>query len=169
MIEAARQLVPTVLTVAALNAMLATENTRCGTSVPTLPTTNGVQDMWAKTFLELTRPGIGYMIGALPGQKTQVELKAAGFNRTWKVPLWIEYQSAATDAETALAQVGVTERAVLYVLEGLEGQKTGWTPPAGITLIETGALEILVFDAEAAGQLLGFRVRYDLTIDDQRS
>lgn len=171
MIEVVRQLLPTVLTMAAVNAQVVALNSRCGVSAPQLTGTDGVQNMWAKNFKALPAPGVGYMVGVLPGKQPTAELKSSGKNRTFNVPLWLEFQSAqCPDADTALMQVSLYERAVLYVLENLEGLATSWTPqPAGVVLIEPVTFEVLNFDATAAGKMLGFRARYDLVIDDLRS
>lgn len=174
MIEAARVLVPTVLTAANVNAQLAALNTRTGASVPLLDTTTGVQTLWRKTVLDLPHPGLGYLVGPL--REETVNLKHAGLNRTERLPLWIEYVSPRTTEDAALQAAALTHTAVLYVLEGLEGLQTdgvngrpSWTPLAGVALIAPVATEIWIVDATDAGTVIGFRARYDLTVDDVRS
>lgn len=179
MIEGARQLVAQVLTVSAVNAQLTALNTRLGSSVgwlgavPPLPTSSdprlhGVQDMWHKTYRELTRPGVGFMVAVLRSGTSA--LKSSGNNRM-TIPLWVEcHGDTKLDQETALQQAGVMYQAVLYVLETLEGaQLANVTPPIACVLINAADVEAINIDASAAGKLLGIRAKFDITIDDARS
>lgn len=178
MIEGARQLVAQVLTVSAVNAQVTALNTRLSGSagwlgaVPALPTDanparNGVQDMWHKTYRELTRPGVGYMVGVLRAGRS--ELKASGKNRM-TLPLWVECHGVPTDQETAVQQAGVLYQAVLYVLETMESVAlANVTPPLACVLINPADIEMINIDAAASGKLLGMRARFDLTVDDARS
>ena len=178
MIIGAQLLVPQVLTAAAVNAQISALNTRFAAAtgwlgtVPSLPTSsdprlNGVQDMWHKTFRELTRPGLGYMVGVLRAGKS--ELKASGKNRM-TLPFWIECHGTASDQETTFQQACIIDQAALYVLETLEGVAVAnVTPPVACVLISAADVEAINIDAAAAGKLLGIRRRYDLTIDDARS
>ena len=166
MIEAARQLVASTLTTEAVNAQLVIQNTRFTISVPYLDEALGVQPLYQKTPRDLPRPGVGYMVAAL--RDGTAELKTQGKNRM-VIPLTVEYVSQAAEVETAHQQAGVTEAAVRYVLETLEGQTLPVTPPVGIVLVSAATIQIGIIDVAASGNLIGFRARYDLTIDDQRS
>lgn len=166
MIEAARQLVASVLTTEAVNAQLAIQNTRFTISVPYVDEETGVQPLYQKMPRDLPRPGIGYMVAAL--RDGTVELKTQGKNRM-VIPLTVEYVSQATEVETAHQQAGITEAAVRYVLETLEGQTLAVTPPVGVVLVSAATIMLGIVDVVASGNLIGFRARYDLTIDDQRS
>lgn len=178
MIEGARQIVAQVLTVDAINTQLIALNARLRPSagwkrdVPLLPqsadpSAHGVQDMWHKSFRDITRPGVGYMVGIL--RSMRAELKASGGNRM-TLPLWIECQSEAQDQERALQQAGLLYQAVLYVLEDMESVSLdNVTPPLSVVLVGTGEAEAIVIDAAAAGKILAIRARHDLTVDDYRS
>lgn len=166
MIEAARQLVAGTLTTEAVNAQLVIQNTRFTISVPYLDEALGVQPLYQKTPRDLPRPGVGYMVAAL--RDGTAELKTQGKNRM-VIPLTVEYVSQAAEVGTAHQQAGVTEAAVRYVLETLEGQTLPVTPPVGIVLVSAATIQIGIIDVAASGNLIGFRARYDLTIDDQRS
>lgn len=179
MIEGARQLLAQVLTVDAVNVKIAGLNTRLRTSggwldeVPLLPTDsdpaiNGVQDLWHRSFREITRPGVGYMIGVM-GQGA-VGLLASGMNRM-TLPLHIECVSEVTDdQEKAIQQVSTIYAAVLRVLEDMEGTMlTGVTPPIAGVLVGSGSFEVFTLDAAASGKILLVRARHDLTVDDARN
>lgn len=178
MIEGARQLVAQVLTVSAVNAQIVALNTRFANSagwlgaVPQLPSDSnparhGVQDMWAKTYRELTRPGAGYMVGVLRSGKS--ELKASGKNRM-TLPLWLECHGKADDQETTFQQASIIDQAILYVLETLESVAlANVSPPVACVLISAADVEAINIDAAASGKLLGIRRKYDITIDDARS
>ncbi len=178
MIEGARQLIAQVLTVSAVNTQLAALNTRLGASagwlgtVPSLPSDanparNGVQDMWHKTYRELTRPGVGYMVGVLRSGRS--ELKASGKNRM-TMSLWVECHGQLTDQETAIQQAGVLYQAVLYVLETVESVAlANVIPPLALVLVSPADVEAINIDASAAGKLMGVRARFDITVDDARS
>lgn len=179
MIEGARQLVKQILTVAAVNAQISALNTRFQNSagwlgaVPTLPTDsnparNGVQDMWHTTYRELTRPGVGYMVGVLRSGKSA--LKSSGNNRM-TIPLWIEcHGDTKQDQETSLQQASIIYQAVLYVIETLEGAiLANVSPTVACVLVDAADIEAINIDAAAAGKLLGIRAKFDTTIDDARS
>src|SRR5690348_4194222 len=166
MIEAARQLVASTLTTEAVNAQIQIQNTRFTASVPLLNEDTGVQTLYSKMPRDLPQPGLGYMVACL--RDGTVELKTQGKNRM-VIPLTVEYVSQQTDAETAIQQAGITEAAVRYVLEGLEEQTLPVTPPVGIVLVSAATILVGIVDVAASGNLIGFRARYDLTIDDQRS
>ena len=154
------------LTTEAVNAQLVIQNTRFTISVPYLDEALGVQPLYQKTPRDLPRPGVGYMVAAL--RDGTAELKTQGKNRM-VIPLTVEYVSQAAEVGTAHQQAGVTEAAVRYVLETLEGQTLPVTPPVGIVLVSAATIQIGIIDVAASGNLIGFRARYDLTIDDQRS
>jgi hypothetical protein len=177
-IEIARQVVAQVLTVSAVNTQITALNTRFHNSagwlgdIPTLPTSsdprnNGVQDMWHKTYRELTRPGVGYMVGVLRAGKA--ELKASGKNRM-TLSLWVECNGQPTDQESAIQQASIIDQAVRYVLEGAESVTlANVSPVAGLVLVSTADIEAINVDAAASGKILGIRSRYDVTVDDARS
>lgn len=178
MIEGGRQLVGQVLTADAVNIKIALLNTRLrGTpgwahDVPLLPidsdpSINGVQDLWSRTFREITRPGVGYMIAVL-GEGT-VALKASGMNR-WTMWLNIDCVSETTDQETAFQQAGVIYDAVKLVLEDFEGTiLTGVTPPVAGVLVGEGRWEMFTVDAAASGKLVMCRAKHLVTVDDMRN
>lgn len=166
MIECVRQLVASTLTTEAVNSQLAIQNSRFTISVPYLDEALGVQPLYTKMPRDLPRPGIGYMVAAL--RDGTVELKTQGKSRM-EIPLTVEYVSQSADEEIAHQQAGVTEAAVRYVLEALEGQTLAVTPPCGIVLVSAATIVMGVIDAAASGTLIGFRARYTVTVDDQRS
>lgn len=176
-IEGARQLIKQVLTVDAVNAKITLLNARMRNTpgweddVPMLPqrsdpSQNGVQDLWSRTFREITRPGIGYMIAVTrPGV---VGLMSSGMNR-WTMPIVFDCVSGVTDQETAFQQAGVLYDAVKLVLEDFEGTiLTGVTPPVAGVLVGSGTWEMLTLDAAAAGKIIFCRAVHDLTVDDAR-
>lgn len=178
MIEIARQVIAQVLTVSAVNTQITALNTRFHNSASWLgdvgalpsstdPRNNGVQDMWHKTYRELTRPGVGYMVGVLRSGRS--ELKASGKNRM-VIPVWFECHGAMLDQETTIQQASIIDQAVLYVVETMEGVTlANVSPPAGVVLISAADIEAVNVEAAGAGKLLGIRRKYDFTIDDVRS
>lgn len=179
MIEGARQFVKAMLTPAAVNAQIDLQNTRFANvpgwvNVQHVDATTGVQDMWAKAFRDLPRPGIGYLISALADGDS--ELLVEGKSRM-TVPVWVDYSCPGNvDKETALQHIGVTAAAILRVFESMESNNLGTvlgvtiTPNVQLANIKPSVLmQPVSLGAQEAGQQLGVRMRFDLVIDDLRS
>lgn len=168
MIEAARQLIPSIITPAAINANITVLNTLYGASVSPLSLTNPVIiDCWDRALLDLPRPSIGYTVGwdkDLPGGLQSNQL------RRWGVPVYFYILApAAKDKETALQHVAILYEAFFMVLDsftsGLEGQQiTGGGLTRAIALISQATHRTFTLDATGSSKIPGIMAAYDFTM-----
>lgn len=180
MIEGCRQFFGALFTAAALNTQITALNTRFANvvgwvTVPLLDTTGiGVQNMWAKGFVDLARPGVGYSIGMTDESGT--DLLVEGKSRM-TVPVYIDATCASTaDKETAVRHIGIYEAAIRRVIESMESKSLSTVLGVSVSpdvqlaqVVPHVRLQPVSLGTQAAGQQLGVRMRFDIVIDDLRS
>lgn len=166
MIETLRRIVPAVITVSAMNTQIDALNTQYTASVDHLGT-NGVLHMWNKTWHDLPKPCVAYLIGYDKDGKTQLQWN--GLRRA-TVPIWFYLLPALShDFETAFQNLGIMFEALTQLIDafppnGLEQQQlAGVSPTRAIALVQAGQMRN--FTLEAAGpQIPGLGVRYDCEV-----
>jgi hypothetical protein len=170
-------LVAAVLTPSAINTQLTALNSQYAVlpgyaTVPALDPNTGVFNMWTKAWSDVQRPSVGYEVGFL--REARMEIVLQGKNRD-ELPLWITYVGPSATQEVARRNALVTWEAIRMVLDtplspGLEGQQLpGVSPVRGIVKIEPAlSMELVDVTVAGAGNLLGFRSRWLITVDTVR-
>jgi hypothetical protein len=167
MIEAVRRIIPSVVTVAAINAQITALNTIYTTSIGNLPT-GRVIDCWDKALLDLPRPCIGYTVGWDKNGVARLQS-----NQLRKITVGVFFYiipSPGQQQETALAEAAILFEALFNVMDAFppngseQQQLAGVTPVRAIALVTPAETRSFTLDATGAGKVPGILTAFDCLV-----